>query len=100
MPTPLTSSFNAHHTTAPAYKGPRLRTGQLVTWRNPSTGAHHSGVRVEFVYPHLGLVLLRGDFGRVNLRTGAPSPETKRVRIDQVTVDPVPADASVVEVAS
>lgn len=93
MPTPLTAAFNAHHTTAPAYKGPRLRTGDLVTWRNPATKGHHSGLRVEFIYPHLGLVLLRGDFGRVSLRTGAPSPETKRVRIDQVSVDAVVAEA-------
>lgn len=95
MPTQLTSAFNAHFRTEPVYRGPRIKTGDLVSWRNPATGAHHGRLRVDFVYPHLGLVLLRGDFGRVSLRTGAPSPETRRVRLEQVT-----PEAAAVEVAS
>lgn len=87
MPTAIDYTFNAHHRTGSTYRGPALKAGDRVTWRNPSTGAHHSGLRVDFIYAQLGLVLVRGDFGRVSLRTGAPSLETRRVRLDQVTVE-------------
>jgi hypothetical protein len=92
MPTAIDYTFNAHHRTGSVYRGPALKSGDRVTWTNPSTGARHSGLEVEFIYTQLGLVLLRGDFGRVNLRTGAPSPETRRVRLDQVAVDAVVAE--------
>lgn len=89
MPTAIDYTFNAHHRTGSAYRGPALKAGDRVTWSNPSTGTRHKGLRVEFIYVQLGLVLLRGDFGRVNLRTGAPSLETRRVRLDQVAVEAV-----------
>lgn len=82
-------SFNfhhaAHHRTRPGV-GLQLSTGDRVVWRNPSTGAVCPGLRVEFVYPQFGIVLLRGDFGRLSLRTGGAHIESRRIRIDQVAL--------------
>ena len=81
------TAFNAHHRSEPLYGGPRLQAGDLVSWRNPATAAHWGGLRVEFVYPQIGVVLLRGNVGRVSLKTGASRIETVKVRLDQVTVE-------------
>lgn len=84
------ASDGAHHRTQPG-KGPQFASGDRVTWRNPGTGETHGGLVVEFVYPTLGMLLLRGDFGRVSLRTGRPHIQTERVRMEQVTRDDAPA---------
>lgn len=83
-------SFNFHHSshyrTQPG-RSPQFRAGDVVAYRNPSTGAHHGGLEVKFVYPTLGVLLLRGDFGRPSLRTGKPAIETNKVRIEHVTLE-------------
>ncbi len=91
MTAPAAAPFNfhrpaAHFRTRPG-TAPRLQVGDRVVWRNPATGGHHGGLRIEFVYPSIGTVLLRGDFGRMSLRTGGPHIESRRVRIEQVTAD-------------
>ena len=75
----------AHHRTRPGV-GLQLSTGDRVVWRNPATGAVCSDLKVEFVYPQFGIVLLRGDFGRLSLRTGGAHIESRRIRIDQVAL--------------
>jgi hypothetical protein len=76
----------AHHRTRPGV-GPQFQSGDVVSWRNPSTGAHHDRLTVEFVYPTYGVVLVRGDFGRLSLKSGLPSLESRRVRMEQVTLE-------------
>lgn len=76
----------AHHRTQPGV-GPQFREGDLVSWRNPSTGGHWGGLRVEFVYPQLGMALVRGHIGRPSLKTGAPLVESARVRLADLTLE-------------
>lgn len=76
----------AHHRTRPGV-GPQFRAGDTVSWRNPATGAHHGGLLVEFVYLQLGVLLVRGDFGRPSLRTGGAAIQSSQVRMDQVTLE-------------
>lgn len=89
-------SFNfhrsAHHRTQPG-RGVQLARGDVVSWRNPATKAHYGGLRVEFVYPTYGVVLLRGDFGRISLRHGGPLIESRKVQIAQVTLEQRAAEA-------
>lgn len=75
-----------HFRTRPGV-GPQLRTGDVVSWRNPATAQHWGGLRVEFVYPRQGTVLLRGWFGRLSWRDGGEHAESKVVRIEQVTLE-------------
>jgi hypothetical protein len=90
MPSTVSSfkSFGhvAHFRDRPGSPGPRLTSGDRVTWTNPATGAAWPDLVVEFVYPALRLVLLRGHVGRISIRHGGPSIETIKVRIDQVAL--------------
>jgi hypothetical protein len=80
--------FNAHFRSEPAFhRGVRLKAGDTVAWRNPSTGEVWSGLRIDFVYPASGTVLVRGCFGRLSMRTGGDHVESKVVRMEQVTVE-------------
>lgn len=76
----------AHYRTQPG-RGPQLRSGDLVSWRNPNNGAHHDGLEIKFVYPSYGVLLVRGDFGRLSLKTGKPAIESRRIRMEHVTLE-------------
>jgi hypothetical protein len=64
----------------------RLAAGDEVRWRNPSMGCVWDGLTIEFVYPTIGIALVRGCFGRMNLRTGGDLVESRRLRLDQLTL--------------
>lgn len=76
---------SAHFRTSPT-SGSRFAQGDKVVWRNPSTGAAWGGLTVEFVYPAIGIALVRGWFGRPSLRTqGGHHIESRRIRLCQLT---------------
>lgn len=45
--------------------GGSAKAGDTVRWVDPDTGLSHDNLRVEFAYPRLGNLYVRGKFGRV-----------------------------------
>lgn len=90
MPSVSVTQFNfrgsgAHFRTRPG-TGPYFQAGDTVSWRNPANASHWGGLVVEFVHPTLGVAVVRGWFGRLSFRTGGQHVETRRVRLDQLTL--------------